>query len=199
VKKIDRIGILINGAMQAEEISELKNSKVLLDIHLELNGIKSPKRKLKDGILGRSANFIFKYLTGKIGAELAEIEWEKQILKFKEIFGRSPDGINSHQHIHFFPAYYKIILKLAQNFKIPYYRFGNVGLIKSKNNIYRILNQLHKKDSQIATVFESSDFLVSLDWIEDIEKFLKNLPQGKTEIVCHPDREEEFNIIMRDF
>ena len=81
VGKIDRVGILINGAMQPEEISELKKSKALLDIHLELNGIRSPKRKLKEGILGRSANFIFKYLAGKIGAGLAEIEWEKQKTK----------------------------------------------------------------------------------------------------------------------
>ena len=23
--------------------------------------------------------------------------------KFKEIFGKNPDGINSHEHVHFFP------------------------------------------------------------------------------------------------
>lgn len=197
--KIDRVGVMVNGNISSHEILELKNSRVLLDIHLELDEIKPSKRKLKDGILKRSANFLVKYLSGKISSGIAEIEWEKQIQRFKEIFERNPDGINSHQHIHFFPVYFKVILKLAQKFEIPYFRFGKNGLIKSKNNIFRILIQLHKKDSRIPAVLDSSDFLVSLDWIKDMENFLNNLPQGKTEIVCHPEKKEEFEIIMKYF
>jgi predicted glycoside hydrolase/deacetylase ChbG (UPF0249 family) len=198
-RKIDRVSVMVCGEISPLEISELKKSKVKLDIHLESVELKPEKRKLKDGIVRRSSNFLFKYLSGKISAPAVEISWEKQIRKFKEIFGKFPDGINSHQHIHFWPAYFKIILKLVQKFEIPYARFGKFGLAKSKNNIYRILNQLHKKDNRISAVFDSSDFLVSLDWIKNIEIFLKNLPQGETEVVCHPEREEEFEIIMNYF
>lgn len=198
-RKIDRVSVMVCGEISPLEISELKKSKVKLDIHLESVELKPEKRKLKDGVVKRSANFLFKYLSGKTSAGVMEIEWERQIQKFKEIFAKFPDGINSHQHIHFWPAYFKIILKLAQKFEIPYLRFGKLGLTKSKNSVFRILKAFHKKDSRILAAFDSSDFLVSLDWIKNIEIFLKNLPQGKTEIVCHPEREEEFEIIMNYF
>jgi len=217
--KIDRVSIMVNENISPNEILELKNSEVLLDIHLELIEIKTKKRKLKDGIIKRSANFLFKYLFGKISAPAIELSWEKQIQKFKEIFAKFPDGINSHQHIHFLPAYFKIILKMSQKFQIPYLRFGKYGLIKGKNNVFHILNFLHKKNSRVSDAFDSSDFLVSLDWIypvkyspwrvvrnygqfnrvKNIENFLENLPRGETEIICHPEREEEFEIIMKYF
>jgi chitin disaccharide deacetylase len=197
--KINRVSIMANEKISPEEVRELRNSKVMLDIHLELAEINSSERKLKEGVFKRSANFFFNYLSGKISASIIEISWEKQIQKFKEAFAKFPDGLNSHQHIHFFPAYFKIILKLSQKFGIPYFRFGNYGLYKTNNSVYCILNQLHKKDSQMAVTLNSSDFLVSLDWIKDIESFLDNLPQGKTEIICHPEREEEFEIIMKHF
>lgn len=197
--KIDRVGILANGTISQEEISVLISSNISLDIHLELNDLKSSRRRLREGVFKRSVQFIFKYLNGRVSAGVAEIEWEKQIKKFREIFARNPHGINSHEHLHFFPAYFKIAARLSQKFQIPYLRFGNNGLLKAKNGIGQILKHFHKKDSQLAANFESSEYLVSLDWIKNIESFLLKLPRGKIEIVCHPEREIEFEIISKYF
>jgi hypothetical protein len=41
--------------------------------------------------------------------------------------------------------------------------------------------------------------MISLDWIKDFPKFLASLPTGKTEIVCHPERKEEFELIKKYF
>jgi hypothetical protein len=63
------------------------------------------------------------------------------------------------------------------------------------------LNVLWKKDNKffISSRLDSSDYLVSLDWIRGLKYFVNNLPEGKTEIVCHPEREKEFKIIKTYF
>jgi hypothetical protein len=41
--------------------------------------------------------------------------------------------------------------------------------------------------------------LLSLDWIEDPEKFLDDLPDGITEIACHPEMAADFVKIKNYF
>jgi len=45
----------------------------------------------------------------------------------------------------------------------------------------------------------SSDHFLSLDWITSFQIFFKHIPEGKIEIACHPEREEEFEIIEKYF
>lgn len=124
-----------------------------------------------------------------------------QLQKFYEIFGKNPDGINSHQHIHFFPNYFGVIIQLAQKNNISFVRFGKKGLIKSRCGIYRILYQLRKINAKkfTASSLQSSDYMFSFDWSKDIEKTLAQLPDGTTELVCHPERPEEFKFIQKNF
>jgi len=203
LKKLSRVAIMADGLISLVERDLLLTSDIKLDIHLNLNKLnpKNNERKFEKGVLERSFSFLFLYFTGKVDAVSAEISWEKQIEKFEEIFGRKPDGINSHEHTHFFPAYFKIALKLCKKYNIDYLRFGKNKFPKNFHPICFILNMLRlnnlKKFSQ--SELSTSDFLVSLDWIKDTEKFLQKTPVGTTEIVCHPERDVEFEIIKKYF
>ena len=47
--------------------------------------------------------------------------------------------------------------------------------------------------------FDSSEYLASYDWVKNFPRFLEELPTGKTELVFHPEREEEYEIINKYF
>ncbi len=59
----------------------------------------------------------------------------------------------------------------------------------------RLLNT--KKYNRASCI--SSDMLISIDWIKDIEKFLKNTPYGEIEMVAHPALAEDFVKIKKYF
>lgn len=203
LKKIDRVSIMTNGIFSPAEISRLITSEIELDIHLDLDKLskKTAKRKIKKSILGRSFSFLLLYFSGKIGAASAEISWENQFVKFEEIFGKKPAGANSHQHIHFFPAYLKVLLKICKNNNITYLRFGKNRFEKNFNPICLILNALRLKGLKnfLQSGISTSDFLVSLDWLKNIQKFSQNPSQKNIELICHPEREQEFEIIKKYF
>ena len=199
--KIDRVGVLINGTFSPEEIRQLISSDIKIDLHLDFPRPKNYRRKMRESVIGRSLNFLYCYLFGKLKAPVAELEWEKQLQKFRQIFGRLPDGINSHQHIHFFPPYFKLVAKLAEKYSLPYLRFGQAGLVKSSSSVYRILSRLHHRNVSAFSKINiaSSDYLISFDWIDNVENFLAYLPEGQTEVVCHPERPEEYAAVLKYF
>lgn len=199
--KLDRVAIMTNGKFTQKEITALKKSGVKLDIHLDLDNQISDKRKMKAGAFSRGIIFSIKYLSGRIGSHANKLHWEKQLEKFYELFNKYPDGINSHQHIHFFPPYFKVVANLAKKNNIEFIRFGKKGISKNSHKIRFILSWLRTKNLAVFSLLSltSSDFMLSLDWIKNLSEFLENLPDGKTEIVCHPERKEEFELIQKYF
>lgn len=199
--KIDRVGFMVNGIYSQKEVAAISQSGVKVDIHLNSTEKIFPRLFEKRSIISRSFKFLSHFVSGKTSAPVIEMEWEKQIEKFKHIFGRVPDGINTHEHIHFLPVYFKVVLRLAKKYEIPYLRFGKIGLLKCRGNIFRFLNFLHKKNASVfaASLAESSDYLASLDWISRPDYFFQQLPRGKTELICHPERKEELEIMEKYF
>jgi predicted glycoside hydrolase/deacetylase ChbG (UPF0249 family) len=193
-RKIDRVAVMLTAVeISAKNTVELKKLGLKLDIHLDM-----PASGKGRGIFRRSFMFLYHHL--KNGREM-EKEWEGQIKKFQEIFGKNPDGLNSHQYVHFFPPYFKIAVKLCKKYDIHYLRFGTVGIIKKRKSVSQILSQLRQKNARFfrASDLQSSDYLASLDWFRNVDKFLNNLPDGKTELICHPERKEEYDLIKRLF
>lgn len=191
--KIDRVSVMINGNFSKEEVSELLGSKIKLDIHLEL----SKNKEEYNGIFIRSFLFLGKLFVRKNNVKQVSENWEKQVKKFLKIFDKAPDGLNSHEHVHFFPPYFKIALKLCQKYKISYLRFGSKGTITDGNKIgwiLKILNLISNNKSRVADI-DSSDYLTSLDWIKNYSVFSRQLPGGSTELVCHPEREKEYKLL----
>jgi predicted glycoside hydrolase/deacetylase ChbG (UPF0249 family) len=199
--KINRVGIMTNGEISAKEVSELVYSGVKLDIHLDILHELGTDRKKRTGAVLRTIEFLGKILTGKISTKKVEQDWESQIEKFHTLFGKYPDGINSHEHIHFFPPFFKAALRLQEKHNIPYIRFGDSikmphhAVISYILHLLRIINQRACSASGCV----SSNFLVSLDWLTDINTFLNTLPDGTTEIACHPELAEDFVKIKEFF
>ena len=195
--KIQRVAILVNGNFGQQGTKGLLDNKVKLDIHLILPG--SNYKNEQGRVLRRSFLFLAMLATGKTTLKEVERSWEEQIKKFKKIFGKYPDGLNSHEHVHFFPPYFKIALKLCKKYKIPRIRFGRESILDNNNRIGKILkifNKLNKRSfSSYKLRVASYTFIVSLDWIGNFDKFKNNLPKGTIEIVCHPERKEEYEAI----
>lgn len=201
-KKIDRVEIMMSKNLRPEYVSELLASKVKLDIHLhlakdQLDHWQNHERIIEKGALKRILLFLWSFFFGKNQPEKARVEWEEQLEMFKNVFGKNPDGISSHEHIHFFPPYFRIIAELSSRYGINYIRFGKEPLLEN-NGICSILNRLRKAncDNFAKRQFDSSDFMVSFDWIDDWKLFMKNIPAQKTtEIIFHPELEKEFKIM----
>lgn len=199
--KIDRVSIMVHGNFSEKEIANLAKSGVKLDIHLDILHQHHENRKKRQSAFLRLLEFMGKLITGKLTPRKTEKEWRDQIEKFKEIFGKNPDGINSHEHVHFFPPFFKVALKLENEYSIPYIRFGDsVSMLHHKTVAYilhclKLINLKACRESDCV----SSGSLVSLDWIINVDKFLDTLPEGTIEIACHPELAEDFVKIKKYF
>lgn len=207
--KLNRVSVMIEGDVSEKEAERLLAANVKLDIHFELIWQKRRRNLLRDNTLRQGIVFLVNYLWGdwpvpehpRSGTREVKKEWEGQVEKFREIFGRMPDGISSHEHTHFFPAYFKIALSLAKRYGIPFVRFGKKGLLGEQNSvrlILKIMRWLGRKKF-FRSNLSSPDYFVVLDWIVSFKKFLRHLPEGKTEIAVHPEREEEYNFVLSNF
>lgn len=196
--KLDRVAIMIGGSISSEDIKVLVNLGIKLDIHLHLFNNNHFSRREKEpsrGAMGRILYFLFNYLSGRCsGKKVAKI-WEKQILDFKEMFGRYPDGLNSHEHIHFFPPFFRITRELSEELSIPHIRLGRKG-IRSGNSINLILGILRKYNFWLSSqAFLTSEHTVGFDWLKNPD--LQKIAPG-TELVFHPERDEEYDYILKN-
>jgi len=199
--KLDRIAVIPHGIFTDEEVKELIVSGVGIDAHLNITENISGKRKINESVTKGILVFLFSFFTGRISRKKTQDLWERDIKNFKEKFKRYPDGLNSHQHVHFSSKYLKIALDLMERYDIKFIRFGKKSLLGDNNKVKNILNILRKKNKKIffESGQDSTDYFVSLDWIKNHDSFFQNIPNGTVELVCHPEREEEFEIINRYF
>ena len=199
--KIDRTGVMVHGKFSEEEISEITKSGVKLDIHLDILHEFHDNRRKRESAFMRVAEFFGKIASGKLSSKKVEDDWHSQIEKFRKIFGKNPDGINSHEHVHFFPPFFKVALKLRTEYSIPYIRFGDSIFMLHNKPVAHILHWLriiNRKKLQKSGAI-SSGLFVSLDWIKNMDKFLNNLPNSTVEIACHPEKTDDFEKIKKYF
>ncbi len=204
--KLDRVSVMAGGDFGPEEIGRIKKTGVKLDIHLELDWQKKKRRMTKDNTMRQGIVFLANHFRGnrknkENGDSGVRPAWKEQIEKFREVFGRYPDGLNSHEYVHLFPPYFRIALELARECGIPFVRFGKKGLKGKRNMAKLVLNNLRKWNRRqfVSSGLDSSDYFASLDWIKDVGGFVNDLPDGKTEIACHPEREDELDRIRKYF
>jgi predicted glycoside hydrolase/deacetylase ChbG (UPF0249 family) len=168
-----------------------------LDILHELEDV----RQKRSSALFRSIEFCLKVITGKISPNKVSQDWEAQVEKFQEIVGQYPDGINSHEHVHFFPPFFKVALKLKNKYAIPFIRFGDTAKLENPSMVAYIIHIMRIIDRKMfkKNTFMTTSSLVSLDWIKDVESFSKSSKKGDVEIVCHPEIAKDFSHIQRYF
>lgn len=202
--KIDRVSVLIQYVVSQEQADALKATGVKIDLHLELIDLIKSGATEDGSALVRGFNFAVRYMFRMVNPNNVERAWIDQIEQFKELFGQYPDGLNSHEHVHYFPQFLRVALELGDRYHIPFIRFARIGILKGEASfVGRILAFLWSKDLGYfqlnALSHETSDFFVSYDWITDVDVFLKTLPEGKTEITFHPERKNEYDAIEKYF
>lgn len=201
--KLDRVAVMISENLSSDDVRKLKNSGAKIDIHLHLVKQGSDywrgNRLLREGIAKRVFCFFLNFFSGKASPQKVALRWAVQIEKFREIFGKNPDGIGSHEYIHYFPPYLKETIRLAKKYQIPYLRFGINDFTCERRPVAQVINWLRKQTrGQVAeSNLETTDHMFSFDWFGNLD-FLENLPTKTTvEIVFHPEREDEFEFLAK--
>jgi len=124
-------------------------------------------------------------------------------LRFHELFGRFPDGFNSHEHVHYFPVFFRVFMKLADRYHIPYIRFGTSGIFRGEQRgmVAGILSVLRFRNLSLfkASGLHSSEWMTSFDWLASPQPSSWRLPSGTVEVVVHPERADEYQAILEHF
>lgn len=200
--KVDRVAVLIH-YVSHDQAQALLASGAQIDLHLELIGVLKSGDKVRESAISRGINFFMRYYTGLLTTSRVEAEWRDQINRFQELFGRLPDGLNSHEHLHFFPAFSRVFVGLAKEYSISYVRFSRKGMLLSQEFTFigRLLALLWPRTQALYQnqAFATSDYLVSLDWLSDFQSFTRQLPAGKVELVVHLEREEDYRTMLEFF
>jgi predicted glycoside hydrolase/deacetylase ChbG (UPF0249 family) len=200
--KVDRVAVLIH-YVSPDQAQALLRSGVKIDLHLELIGLLKSGTKVRENPVSRGLNFCFRYYLGFLSEKRVRQEWQTQIERFQELFGRVPDGLNSHEHLHFFPKFSRVFVELAKQHHISFLRFGRKGILLPQNFTLtgKILDMLWKRARHLYsdTTWETSEYVVSLDWLLDFDAFSRQLPEGTIELVVHPEREEDYRTLLEYF
>ena len=113
--------------------------------------------------------------------------------------GIEPDHIDGNNHIHVFPGVAAAVARLANNFgirriRLPFERFSNRSQYwqscSVKKGFFGLLSRgvysLFKHHGLLFTDhFAGIQFPIVTN-IGSVETFLESLPEGTTELMCHP-------------
>ncbi len=202
--KLDRVSVLVNYVASKEQAEALLATGVKIDLHMELIKLVKSGEKMEEGAIFRGLNFVIRYMLGFIKEIDVERSWTQQIERFHELFGRYPDGLNSHEHLHYFPKFFRIAVALGARYEIPFVRFARKSVVRRPFVVVsRVIDFFWKADnkhySEQRRPRDAADFFVSYDWLDDFDDFLLHLPHGTTEIVFHPERPAEAAVIEKYF
>ena len=198
--KLQRVGIMIHGTIDPDQLGRLIKTGVSLDIHLDILHEFSDKRHQRVGkLFSRLLDFFVRLLRGKLGSNAAYVDWKNQIDLFEQLIGKRPDGINSHEHIHFFPPLFRVALRLRDEYHIDFIRLGERSYPGIHGPVSLILDamRLCNAGSFKKSKARSTDHVVSIDWISNIKQFSGAPASGTTEIVCHPELKADFDAVMK--
>jgi len=145
------------------------------------------------------ARYFFKQIH-KANILQIEKEWRTQITAFLIKFGR-PDHLDSHHHVHLHPLLFPIFLQIAGELRCPV-RFpilpDMIAEIRDNPSMFGIGSEISRKMLQedlrilqfsgvrTADYFCDNFITPNIDHPETVRSILKQLPEGITEMMCHP-------------
>ena len=137
-----------------------------------------------------------------------ESEWDAQIQKVRDA-GIAPTHLDGHKHVHMLPGLFEIALRLAKRHNIGAIRVSleasSLRAALSAGNKHRngvVMKQgvqarglkLLARDAREQTEragIATADYFCGIAQtgeltLEGVTQFLKSLPEGTTELMCHP-------------
>ncbi|HET6823891.1 MAG TPA: carbohydrate deacetylase [Anaerolineales bacterium] len=185
---------MMNIPTTAEDIAVALNEtpKLGMGVHLVLtmgNPISAPESI--SSLTDEEGRF-FKYRPlleqlSNIKIEEVKGEWQAQIEAFLRAAGRKPTHLDSHHHSSYFsPALFRAMLELAKEYdcaiRFPYSGDTSRELEETNKHVPALLQEfdLPRPDRFIVDFYEERATL------EELLNMINNLPEGTTEIMCHP-------------
>src|SRR5712692_1262212 len=137
-----------------------------------------------------------------------ENEWDAQIQKVRDA-GIAPTHVDGHKHVHMLPGLFEIALRLAKRHDIGAIRVSleasslraglasgskqNAGVVMKQGVQARGLKLLARNAREQAqrAGISTADYFCGIAQTgeltrEGVEQFVKSLPDGTTELMCHP-------------
>ena len=145
----------------------------------------------------RHLDFFRALALGRIRVRDVEREWRAQVEQCLDA-GLRPSHLDSHQHLHVFPALFRIVMRISADYGIPWVRVPRppvepgrrgpgIALLLASGMMCRM--QAARKVlicDRVAGIGASGRLTV-----DALIHVLSNLPSGVTELLCHPGEEDE--------
>jgi predicted glycoside hydrolase/deacetylase ChbG (UPF0249 family) len=137
-----------------------------------------------------------------------EIEWDAQIQKVRDS-GIEPTHLDGHKHVHMLPGLFEIALRLAKRHSIGAIRIAledsslrtalasgkkqRNGVVMRQGVQARGLKLIARdaREQAARAGIATADYFCGIAQtgeltLDGLKKFLKSLPEGTTELMCHP-------------
>jgi predicted glycoside hydrolase/deacetylase ChbG (UPF0249 family) len=187
-----------------------------LGVHLNLSdGAPVADREAVTSLLNEKGEFAggpeslyLKQVRGALVLREVESEWDAQIEKVRDA-GIEPTHLDGHKHVHMLPGLFEIALRLGKRHSI-----GAIRIALEESSLRTALASGKKQRSSVVmrqgvqarglkllardareqaerAGIAAADYFCGIAQtgeltLEGLKKFLKSLPEGTTELMCHP-------------
>jgi hopanoid biosynthesis associated protein HpnK len=213
--------LLANGEAFAEAADLARGTQGLsVGVHLNLSdGSPISAPETVPSLLNDSGEFaggpdglLVKIATRRISMREVEIEWQAQIAKVRAA-GVEPTHLDGHKHVHMLPGLFEIALRLAKRNGIQAIRVSHeasnlraalsVGELRAsvvlKQGVQARGLKLLARDARVQADragVSTADHFCGIAQTGELTKdgvarLLRSLPEGTTELMCHPGYADE--------
>ncbi len=185
-------------------------------VHLNLSdGLPVADREIVTSLLnddgelaGGPESLLFRRARGGLALAEVESEWDAQIQKVRDA-GIAPTHWDGHRHVYMLPGLFEIALRLAKRHDVGAIRVSleesslraalsssskqNAGVVMKQGVQARGLKLLGRDTREQAAHagISTADYFCGIAQTgeltrEGVEQFVKSLPDGTTELMCHP-------------
>jgi hopanoid biosynthesis associated protein HpnK len=208
--------LLANGQAFAEAVELARATPGLgVGVHLNLSdGPPTAPTEAVPSLLNDAGEFeggpdglLLKIATRVLSMREVEIEWDAQISKVRKA-GIEPTHLDGHKHVHMLPGLFEIALRLAKRHGIAAIRVsheasslraalstgeGRAAVVLKQGVQARGLKLLARDAREQAerAGVSTADYFCGIAQTgeltkEGVERLLQSLPEGTTELMCHP-------------
>ena len=197
------------------------NPELGIGVHLNLSDgpPSAPVSEVK-GLLGKSSelegaadSLLMKIAGRNLRVDEVEREWDAQVQKVRDA-GIQPSHLDGHKHVHMLPGLFEVALRVAKKHKIRAIRVANEestlraalasGEGQQKGTVLKqgvqarglkLLSRDARKMAERAGI-STTDYFCGIAQTgvltrDGLQKLLEVLPEGTTELMCHPGYADE--------
>ena len=199
--------MVVGPAIGRDEANALKEAakaspRCAIGLHVTLTAPFRPLtmhfRPLEGGLFLPHAAKLRRGLTGRLDQELVHTEVMEQLAAFVDLFGRTPDFVDGHQHAQLFPgvrtAFVAAVKQAAPGAWVRQCgrdRPWTERLDSPKALVLDILSTQFRKRAAGAKIAFNPDFAGAYDFSQQpdfgglMQQFLRGMPEGGV-VMCHP-------------